>query len=161
MSTWPGSSNRALCPCSQITKDCDLTHHINHLSSAPKFIPVSSLHLDLQWHSESGRFSHWVVSVSFAAPWTIAHQAPLSMEFSRQESWSGVLCPSPGDFPTQGSNLNCRQVLYHLSHQGSSESPYSEAYLNSLPFLALLSWQEDSPLADSWGASLDLHTILN
>ena len=34
--------------------------------------------------------------------------------------------------------LHCRQVLYHLSHQGSSESPYSEAYLNSLPFLPLL-----------------------
>ena len=63
MCTWPGSSNRALCPCSQITKDCDIIHHINHLSSAPKFVSVSSLHLDLQWHGENGRFSHWVVSV--------------------------------------------------------------------------------------------------
>ena len=31
--------------------------------------------------------------------WTIAHQAPLSMEFSRQEYWSGLSCPPPGDFP--------------------------------------------------------------
>ena len=32
----------------------------------------------------------------FVTPWTVAHQAPLSMEFSRQEYWSGVPFPSPG-----------------------------------------------------------------
>ena len=31
----------------------------------------------------------------FATPWTVAHQAPLSMEFSRQEYWSGLTFPSP------------------------------------------------------------------
>ena len=35
----------------------------------------------------------------FATPWTIAHQAPQSMEFSRQEYWSGLPFPSPGDLP--------------------------------------------------------------
>ena len=35
-------------------------------------------------------FSHLVLSNSFATPWTVAHQAPLSMEFPRQESWSGL-----------------------------------------------------------------------
>ena len=35
----------------------------------------------------------------FAAPWTVARQAPLSMEFSRQEHWSGVPFPSPGGLP--------------------------------------------------------------
>ena len=35
-------------------------------------------------------------------PWTVAHQAPLSMEFSRQEYWSGLPCPSPGDLPDPG-----------------------------------------------------------
>ena len=34
----------------------------------------------------------------FATPWTIAHQAPLSMGFPRQEYWSGLSFPSPGDF---------------------------------------------------------------
>ena len=38
----------------------------------------------------------------FATPWTVAHQAPLSMEFSRQEYWSGLPFPSPGDFPNPG-----------------------------------------------------------
>ena len=33
----------------------------------------------------------------FVTPWTVAHQAPLSMEFSRREYWSGLLCPAPGD----------------------------------------------------------------
>ena len=35
-------------------------------------------------------------------PWTVAHQAPLSMGFSRQEYWSGLPCPPPGDFPDPG-----------------------------------------------------------
>ena len=35
-------------------------------------------------------------------PWTIAHQAPLSMGFSRQEYWSGLPYPSPGDLPDPG-----------------------------------------------------------
>ena len=34
--------------------------------------------------------------------WTVAHQAPLSMEFSRQEYWSGLSFPSPGDRPDSG-----------------------------------------------------------
>ena len=44
-------------------------------------------------------------------------KAPLSMGFSRQEYWSGVLFPSLGIFLTQGSNpglLHCRQILYCL-----------------------------------------------
>ena len=38
----------------------------------------------------------------FATPWTVANQAPLSMGFSRQEYWSGLLFPSPGDLPDPG-----------------------------------------------------------
>ena len=43
------------------------------------------------------------------------------MGFFRLEYWSGLPFPSQGIFPTQGSNpglLHCRQILYHLSHQG-------------------------------------------
>ena len=35
-------------------------------------------------------------------PWTVAHQAPLSMEFSGQKYWSGLAIPSPGDPPDSG-----------------------------------------------------------
>ena len=38
----------------------------------------------------------------FATPWTVAYQAPLSMEFSRQVYWSGFPFPSPGDLPDPG-----------------------------------------------------------
>ena len=38
----------------------------------------------------------------FATPWTVAHQAPLPMEFSRQAYWSGLPFPPPGDLPDPG-----------------------------------------------------------
>ena len=38
----------------------------------------------------------------FATPWTVACQSPFSMEFSRQEYWSGLLCPSPEDLLDPG-----------------------------------------------------------
>ena len=55
-------------------------------------------------------------------PWTVVYQAPPSMGFSRQEYWSGCHFLLQEIFPTQGLNpglLHCRQMLYHLSHQGS------------------------------------------
>ena len=51
--------------------------------------------------SESESVSHSVVSDS-ETPWTVAHQALLSMEFSRQKYWSGLPFPSPGDLPNPG-----------------------------------------------------------
>ena len=39
----------------------------------------------------------------FVTPWSVAHQAPLSMGFSRQEYWSGLPFPSPGDLPDPGT----------------------------------------------------------
>ena len=41
----------------------------------------------------------------FATLWTVAHQVPLSMGFSRQEYWSGLPCPPPGDCPDLGIKL--------------------------------------------------------
>ena len=43
----------------------------------------------------------------FVIPWITAHQTPLSMEFSRQEYWSGLPCPSPGDLPDPGIEPGC------------------------------------------------------
>ena len=40
--------------------------------------------------------------LTLETPWPVAHQAPLSMEFSRQEFWSGLSFPSPGDLPDPG-----------------------------------------------------------
>ena len=54
----------------------------------------------------------------FATPWTTVLQTPLSMEFFKQEYWTGLPCLLQGIFPTQGSNpglLHCRWILYQLS----------------------------------------------
>ena len=62
------------------------------------------------------------MSDSFASSWTVAFQAPLSMEFSRQEYWSGLPFPSPGDLPTQESNsrlLHRQADSLPLSHLGN------------------------------------------
>ena len=62
-------------------------------------------------HEKVKSLSHvWLI----VTPWTVAYQAPTSMEFSRQEYWSGFPFPSPEDW-TQGLPL-CRQMLYLLSH---------------------------------------------
>ena len=42
------------------------------------------------------------MSNSFAIPWIVAHQAPLTVGFPRQEYWSGLPFPSPGDLPDPG-----------------------------------------------------------
>ena len=87
-----------------------------------KFIEITR-----SWQNQTcfSYLSEWVKSLShvwlFATPWTAAHQAPLSTGFSRQENWSGLPFPSPGDlFPTQGLNPglpHCRQMLYHPSQR--------------------------------------------
>ena len=41
--------------------------------------------------------------LTLATPWTIAHEAPLSMRFPRQEYWSGLPFSSPGDLPNPGT----------------------------------------------------------
>ena len=64
----------------------------------------------------------------FVTPWTVAYQASPSMEFSRQEDWSGLPFPSPADLPDP--------KIYQLSHQGN---PYKyESYFGELPW-----WSSD------------------
>ena len=68
-------------------------------------------------------FSRWVMPDSFAAPQTVACQVPLYMGFPRENTGMGCHFLLQGIFPNQGSNsglLHFRQILYCLSHQGSS-----------------------------------------
>ena len=78
----------------------------------------------------------------FATPWTIAHQAPLSMEFPRQEYWRGLPFPSPGDLLIQGSNLcllHCWWILYHFTTREVNTSAWAANRLCLL--LQLDSWK--------------------
>ena len=70
--------------------------------------------------------SQWMLAAQscllFAIPWAVACHAPLSMGSLRQEYWSGLPFPSPRGLPDPGINpglLHHRQILYHLSHQGT------------------------------------------
>ena len=79
-------------------------------------------------------FSHvWF----FVIPWTVAHQAPLSMGFSQQECWSGLPCPPPEDLPDSGieptSPVSCLHVdSLLLSHQGSPLCAYTKSYFGNI-----------------------------
>ena len=67
----------------------------------------------------------------FATSWTLAHQAPLSMGFSRQEYWSGLPFPSPGDLPNpriKPRSPVLQVILYCLSYQGSATPPTPHHY---------------------------------
>ena len=104
--------------------------------------------------------SHSVVSDS-QTPWTVVHQAPLSLEFSRQEDWSGLPFPPPGDLPDPGTEpsppalaggfftteppgkprccvLNCLRLSvtpWTEAHQGPLSMEFSrQEYWSGLPF---------------------------
>ena len=62
----------------------------------------SYTHTHTHTHTYMCVLSHFSRLRLFAAPWTAAHQAPLSVGFSRQEYWSGSPCPPPGDLPNLG-----------------------------------------------------------
>ena len=81
--------------------------------------------------------SHSVVSDS-ATPWTIAYQASLSMEFSRQEYWSGLPCPLQGDLPNPG--IKPRSLA--LQADSLPSEPPGKPVLNVLNdcFLKVLFW---------------------
>ena len=88
-----------------------LTSLINGLSiDVLSIAPVRKVQTLLGWQSSPGHLwvkpklcacvlSRFILVRLFATPWAVAHQAPLSMGFSRQEYWSGLPCPPPGDLP--------------------------------------------------------------
>ena len=106
------------------------SHSVSKIS--PSFATQGMSFFDFHWFlsvRNTLRYNSNMVKVKslshvrlFATPWTIAHQASPSMEFSRHEYWSGLPLPSPEDRPDPGLNPglpHCRQMLYHLSHQGT------------------------------------------
>ena len=69
-----------------------------------------NIHQLMKGQTKCGKSMQWGVAVLrrfshdwLCGPWTVAHQVPLSMEFSRQGYWSGLPCPPPRDFPNPGS----------------------------------------------------------
>ena len=66
---------------------------------------------------------------TLATPWTVAHQAPLSMGFSKQEDWSGLPFPSRGNLPDpriRPMSPALQVGSLPLSHQGNPTYPVKE-----------------------------------
>ena len=85
-------------------------------------------------------------SVMFVTPWTVAHQAPLSMGFSRQEYWSGLPFPSPGDLPNPGIKPGSPALQ---ADSLPSEPPCKPLFLVRIMFMAMRRWEGQK--LGSWG----------
>ena len=84
--------------------------------------------------------SHFNCVWLFESTWTVTHQAPLSMKFSRQEYRSGLPFPSPEDLPNKRLKLGLPhrgQILYCLSYLGSPISNNSRYNLLNVLFSSL------------------------
>ena len=74
--------------------------------------------------------------LTLATPWTVACRAPLSMKFSRQEYWSGLPFPSPGDLPDpeiepRSPALQADSLLTELCGKPLSEFEQPESFLHN------------------------------
>ena len=65
----------------------------------------------------------------FATPWTVAGQAPPSMGFLRQEEWSGLLVPPPGDPPNSGMEPKSPGSPARVAEFSTTESPGKPFYI--------------------------------
>ena len=107
------SSTSLLLPAHLPPPLCTHAHSCNPMDFSP---PDSSVHGFFQ-----ARILEWVaisfsiMSDSFVTPWTVAHQAPLSMGLSRQAYWTGLPFPSPGDLLDPGIEPASPKagILYH------------------------------------------------
>ena len=92
----------------------------------------------------------------FVTPWTVAYQAPPSMGFSRQECWSGLPFPSPGDLPDPGIQPQSPTLQADTL---PSESPGNSKFLLLVYFMYQLNYissvtQSCPTLCDSMDCSL-------
>ena len=101
------------------------------------------------------RFSRAQLS---ATSWTAAHQAPLPVEFSRQQSWSGLPSPPPGGLPAPGTEPGSPASptlgggFLPLCHLGSLEGPCDSA----VPLLGVYLRVKSEPRTDTC-ASMFIH----
>ena len=114
-------------PLSSVMKDRSsagpMHSYWTHAScQSPWFSPWLAIKHLLMWKS----LSHVQL---FATPWTVAREAPLSMGFFRQEYWSGLPCPPPGDLPNPGIEPAFAAlagfVLFCFNHQWHLQGLYT------------------------------------
>ena len=94
-----------------------------------------------------------------ATPWTVAHKAPLSMGFSRQEYWSRLPFPSPGDLPDPGIEP-MSLVSPALAGRFLTTEPHGKPYESNIKYLFIgapgqspLQYMHAPSLSSPWTAS--------
>ena len=109
----------------------------------------------MPWHSSPCCYTfHWSnllnqyqwscsVMSDFVIPWTVAYQAPPPIEFSRQEYWSGLTFPSPGDLPDAG-------IEPRLQADALPSEPPGKPLENSLDYTV-------HGVSESWTGQGDFH----
>ena len=97
----------------------------------------------------------------FGTPWTVAYQAPPSMEFSRQEYWSGLPFPSPGDLPDPGIKPGSPALQADaLPSEPSGKPLITKEVINSCSVVSDSLWPHESQQTgqlDPWLADTILH----
>ena len=106
--------------------------------------------------------SHSVMSDSCVTPWTVACQAPLSMEFSRKEYWSGLPFPSPWDLPNPGIKsgspaLQADSLPSEPPGKPNKKQTISNCLLNEWNHLTLLGEIKAWRMCFTCAVSFDLH----
>ena len=101
-------------------------------------------------------FSRWVMSSSFATPWTIAHQAPLSMRFPRQEYWSELPFPSPRVLPYPGFE----SIFCALAGEFLTTEPRGKSYNRICCSVAMSYMTLCNPMDSSVSVPSVLHYLL-
>ena len=79
-----------------------IDHNLGHKSNLSKFKKIEMISDIFSDHNTMSEVKSLSRVQLFATPWTVVYQASLSMGFSRQEYWSGLPFPSPGDLPDPG-----------------------------------------------------------
>ena len=83
------------------------------------------------------------MSSSFVTPWTVACQAPLSLEFSRQEYWSGLPFPSPGDLLYPRTELLSLVFPVSAGNFFTTKPPRKADTMHNLVYQGYLSVRDD------------------
>jgi len=133
------------------------------ISEIAMVLPTSFLIKVFGWNFFGGLVAQSYLTL--AAAWTIAHQAPLSMEFPRQEYWSASSQPRDQTHFScvTGGLLHCWCILYWLSHQGSPETSLGWYNLGTSKFshagvqymlIPSMWFRTRDEVEDSWGIIL-------
>ena len=109
------------------------THIFSFRKTAPHKVGVMCLHFVKEGVEDSCAQAQLPSQVKLLAiPWTAAHQAPLSKGFPRQEHWSGLPFPSPGNLPETGIEPTLSAVAGRVSTTEPPGRPQESDYCLSL-----------------------------